>query len=35
MLIINNINTLKKQGVRKDEDTLFLNFSQKVFLGFY
>ena len=33
--MINNINALEKQGIRKDENTLFLNFFQRVFLGFY
>ena len=35
MLMTSNISTLKEQEVRKDENTLFLSFSQKVFLGFY
>ena len=35
MLMINNISALEEQGIKKGEDTLFLSFSQRVFLGFY
>ena len=35
MLIINNINALEKQKIKKGENTLFLSFSQRVFLDFY
>ena len=33
--MINNISALEKQMIKKNEDTLFLSFSQRVFLGFY
>ena len=35
MFMINNISALKKQEVKKDKNTLFLSFFQRVFLGFY
>ena len=35
MFIINNISALKKQVIKKNEDTFFLSFSQRVFLSFY